>query len=137
MNVRDWLHVEDHCRGIELVLKKGRVGDVYNIGGNCETTNLDLIERLCSGVDAAFAKDATLASRFPDSPAAKGQPTANLKSFVTDRLGHDRRYAIDATKISTELGYQPAHTLQQGFIETLDWYLHNEPWWTALLNRGR
>ena len=137
MNVRDWLHVEDHCRGIELVLTKGRVGEVYNIGGNCETTNLDLIERLCAGVDTAFAKDATLAKRFPDAPAAKGQPTATLKSFVTDRLGHDRRYAIDATKISTELGYQPAHTLQLGFSETLDWYLHNEPWWTALLKRGR
>ncbi len=137
LNVRDWLHVEDHCRGIELVLEKGRVGEVYNIGGNCETTNMELIDRLCSGIDTAFAQNDDLAKRFPKAPAAKGEPTASLKSFVTDRLGHDRRYAIDATKISTELGYQPAHTLQQGFSETLDWYFRHQDWWTALLNRGQ
>jgi dTDP-glucose 4,6-dehydratase len=134
MQIRDWLHVEDHCRGIEATLLKGRVGETYNIGGGAELPNLTVIETLCAAVDAAFAADPGLAARFPDSPAAKGLPTASLKTFVTDRPGHDRRYAIDETKARTELGYAPARTFDQGFAETLHWYLANEGWWRAVID---
>ncbi|WP_273463360.1 dTDP-glucose 4,6-dehydratase [Sandarakinorhabdus limnophila] len=134
MQIRDWLHVEDHCSGIEATLLKGRVGETYNIGGGAELPNLTVIETLCAAVDAAFAADPGLAARFPDSPAAKGLPTASLKTFVTDRPGHDRRYAIDETKARTELGYAPARTFDQGFAETLHWYLANEGWWRAVID---
>jgi dTDP-glucose 4,6-dehydratase len=134
MQIRDWLHVEDHCRGIEATLLKGRVGETYNIGGGAELPNLTVIETLCAAVDAAFAADPGLAARFPDSPAAKGLPTASLKTFVTDRPGHDRRYAIDETKARAELGYAPARTFDQGFAETLSWYLANEGWWRAVID---
>ena len=137
MQIRDWLHVEDHCRGIEATLLKGRVGETYNIGGGAELPNLTVIETLCAAVDAAFAADPGLAARFPDSPAAKGLPTASLKTFVTDRPGHDRRYAIDETKARTELGYAPARTFDQGFAETLHWYLANEGWWRAVIDGSK
>ena len=137
MNVRDWLHVEDHCRGIELVLEKGRPGEVYNIGGGQELPNLEVIEQICRGVDAAFASDPSLAERFPDAPAAQGRPTSELKTFVEDRKGHDRRYAIDETKVRGELGYAPARDFEHGFAETLRWYLDNEAWWRPLLERTK
>ncbi|MCO5791489.1 MAG: dTDP-glucose 4,6-dehydratase [Blastomonas sp.] len=137
MNVRDWLHVEDHCLGIELIIKNGRVGEVYNVGGGQELPNIRVVEEICAGVDAAFAADPTLAQRFPDAPAAKGQPTASLKTYVEDRKGHDRRYAIDERKIRGELGYEPARDFPQGFAETLAWYLANEGWWQPLLERAK
>ena len=137
MNVRDWLHVEDHCRGIELILAHGRVGETYNVGGGQELPNLTVIEEIGRGVDAAFAADPSLAARFPDAPAARGESTLSLKSFVTDRKGHDRRYAIDETKIRTELGYAPARDFPQGFAETLRWYLSREDWWRPLLERAK
>ena len=136
MNVRDWLHVEDHCHGIEKVLLQGRPGETYNIGGGQELPNLTVIEEICATVDQAFAQDSSLAGRFPDAPAAKGQPSASLKTFVTDRAGHDRRYAIDETKARTELGYAPRRTFQEGFAQTLAWYLANESWWRTLLDRA-
>lgn len=136
MNVRDWLHVEDHCLGIELVLHKGRVGETYNVGGGQELPNLKVIEEICATVDRAFAEDATLADRFPDAPAAKGGSSRDLMTFVTDRAGHDRRYAIDETKIRGELGYAPARDFPQGFAETLRWYLDNEAWWRPLVERA-
>jgi dTDP-glucose 4,6-dehydratase len=134
MNVRDWLHVEDHCRGIELVLKGGRVGDTYNIGGGEELPNITVIDTICGAVDEAFAHDPALARRFPDAPAANGQPSASLKTFVTDRLGHDRRYAIDERKVAGELGYAPARSFDQGLAETVAWYLGHEGWWRAVMN---
>lgn len=137
MNVRDWLHVEDHCRGIELVLESGRAGEVYNIGGGQELPNLEVIEQICRGVDAAFEADRSLAERYPEAPAAKGRPTSELKTFVEDRMGHDRRYAIDETKVRGELGYAPARDFEQGFAETLAWYLDNEDWWRPLLERTK
>ncbi|MBX7515092.1 dTDP-glucose 4,6-dehydratase [Qipengyuania sp. GH38] len=137
MNVRDWLHVEDHCRGIELVLEKGRPGEVYNIGGGQELPNLEVIEEICRGVDAAFASDPSLAERFPNAPAAQGRPTSELKTFVEDRKGHDRRYAIDETKARGELGYAPARDFEHGFATTLRWYLNNEAWWRPLLKRTK
>jgi len=123
MNIRDWLHVEDHCRGIELALHRGRPGESYNIGGGEEMPNLTLIDTLCAVVDRAFEADPALAERFPAAPAARGEPSASLKSFVTDRLGHDRRYAIDETKARGELGYRAQRTFAAGLEETVRWYL--------------
>lgn len=136
MNVRDWLHVEDHCRGIELVLKQGRVGETYNVGGGQELPNIVVVEEICRAIDVAFAADPALARRFPHAPAASGRPSAELKTYVEDRKGHDRRYAIDETKIRSELGYAPARDFAQGFAETLSWYLAREDWWAPLLNRA-
>ncbi len=133
MNIRDWLFVEDHCRGIELVLEGGRVGETYNIGGNNEWANIDIVKLLCNRVDARFAQRETLAERFPQSPAARGGQSDSLIEYVTDRAGHDRRYAIDAGKISSELGYQPQHSFESGIEVTIDWYLDNESWWRPLL----
>jgi dTDP-glucose 4,6-dehydratase len=121
--VRDWLHVEDHCRGIELALLRGRPGEAYNIGGGEELPNLALIDTLCATVDRAFAQDASLARRFPAAPAARGEPSASLKSFVTDRLGHDRRYAIDHGKARAELGYEAQRSFADGLEATVRWYL--------------
>jgi dTDP-glucose 4,6-dehydratase len=135
MNVRDWLHVEDHCQGIERIIRKGRIGEVYNVGGGQELPNMQVVEEICRGVDAAFAADPSLASRYPDAPAAQGRSTSELKTYVKDRQGHDRRYAIDETKIRGELGYVPARDFPQGFAETLAWYLAREDWWKPLLAR--
>ncbi|MFA7586126.1 MAG: dTDP-glucose 4,6-dehydratase [Novosphingobium sp.] len=132
LNVRDWLHVEDHCRGIEAVLASGRIGETYNIGGGAELPNLAVIDAICACIDAVFADDPTLAARFPDAPPARGEATASLQTFVADRKGHDRRYAIDATKIRTALGHVPRHDFASGLASTLDWYLANEDWWRPL-----
>ena len=134
LQVRDWLHVEDHCRGIEAVLAHGRAGETYNIGGGAELTNLAVINTLCAAVDASFAANPRLAARYPDAPAANGQPTAHLKTTVADRPGHDRRYAIDERRARDELGYLPARDFPTGFAATLDWYLDNETWWRGVLD---
>ena len=134
MQIRDWLHVEDHCRGIEAVLHRGRVGETYCIGGGAELPNITVIDTLCSAVDAAFATDRTLATRFPAAAAAQGKPTASLKVNVTDRPGHDRRYAINEIRARNELGYAPARDFSTGFAATLAWYLDNECWWRGVLD---
>ena len=132
-NVRDWLHVEDHCRAIDLILSRGRLGEVYNVGGGHETSNLMIVESICTGIDEAFHRDADMAKHYPAAPAARGLPTAGLKRFVPDRLGHDRRYAINCTKIEEELGYQAtASEFSIGFPATLAWYLGNRAWWSSL-----
>jgi len=133
LNIRDWLHVEDHCRGIEACLRKGRPGETYNIGGGQELPNMRVIEEICHAVDKAFAADPNLAKRFPDAPPAQGRNSLELKTFVTDRKGHDRRYAIDETKARTELGYAPLRDFPQGLSETLAWYLAREDWWAPLI----
>ena len=133
MNVRDWLHVEDHCRGIEAAILRGKPGEVYNIGGGQELPNLHVIEEICAGIDRAFAADPQLAQRYPDAPPAQGQATESLKTFVEDRKGHDRRYAIDETKAREELDYTPSRTFAEGFADTLAWYLANEDWWRPLM----
>lgn len=135
MNVRDWLHVEDHCHGIELILQNGRIGETYNIGGGEELPNMTVIDEICATVDKAFKADTSLCARFADAPAARGLGSATLKTFVTDRQGHDRRYAIDERKIRGELGYAPKRSFHEGFAATLAWYLDNEPWWRDLLAR--
>ena len=129
-NIRDWLYVEDHCRGIEMVILGGRIGDTYNIGGNNEWNNLDIVHLLCDQMDERFAADASLVGRFPDAPDGSAR---DLITFVEDRAGHDWRYAIDATKITRELGYTPHETFETGLKRTLDWYLANEDWWRPLL----
>ena len=134
LNVRDWLHVRDHCAGIELILQKGRPGEVYNIGGGAEAPNIELVRRVCALVDAAWARGAVPPERFPDAPPAHGRPCDSLISFVQDRPGHDRRYAIDCSKIESQLGYRASVRLEDGLAETLDWYLANEAWWRAVLD---
>jgi dTDP-glucose 4,6-dehydratase len=131
-NVRDWLYVEDHCAAIALVLQQGRLGETYNIGGGQEMRNLELIGLLCDKIDRRFASDTSLAVRFPDCPAAKGNSTRDLITFVKDRPGHDRRYAICADKLSGELGFRAETTLSDGLARTIDWYLANEPWWRRI-----
>ncbi len=116
--IRDWLYVDDHNRGIDLIIRTGRIGETYNIGGNNEQTNLNLIHTLCALLD----------ERFPQSPNV---PHQRLITYVTDRPGHDRRYAIDNRKICNELGYHPAETFQSGLAKTLDWYLANTSFWQA------
>jgi dTDP-glucose 4,6-dehydratase len=135
MNVRDWLYVEDHCRGIEAALLRGQPGETYNIGGGEELPNMAVIDRICAEVDRAFAEIDGLAERYPDAPAAQGRSTAELKTFVEDRKGHDRRYAIDETKARSELGYLPKHDFETGLRGTLRWYLAHEDWWRPLLAR--
>jgi dTDP-glucose 4,6-dehydratase len=135
LNVRDWLHVEDHCCGIEACLVNGKPGETYNIGGGAELPNMTVIDTICAEVDRAFVEIESLAQRYPEAPAAKGKPTNSLKTFVTDRAGHDRRYAIDETKARAELQYAPLHSFEEGLRSTLRWYLDNEQWWHPLLKQ--
>jgi dTDP-glucose 4,6-dehydratase len=122
-NVRDWLHVEDHCRGIEAVLGQGRPGEVYNIGGGSECENIQLVRMLCSIVDAHLLSTQELCGRFPNSAAAQGEQSERLVRYVKDRPGHDRRYAIDSAKIQRDLGYRPQVALEAGLRSTVAWYL--------------
>lgn len=133
-NVRDWLHVSDHCRGIELILAQGRVGEVYNIGGGSECENIDLVHTLCRVADEILAADPHLCAQYPNCAAARGTSTASLVQHVTDRAGHDRRYAIDCTKIESELGYRAGVALEAGLRATFRWYLDNPAWWQAVMD---
>ena len=134
MNIRDWLYVDDHCRGIDLVIQKGRPGEVYNIGGCNEWTNIDIVRLVCSHVDEAVAEDSTLKQAFPRTPAAQGRSSRDLITYVSDRPGHDRRYAIDPEKSRTELGYEPAVSFDQGIKSTVKWYLDHVSWWEDILD---
>ncbi len=131
--VRDWLHVEDHCKAIGLALTQGKPGEVYNIGGNSETANIDIVRALCGLLDEHLTAHAKAQRAFPDSPGALGRRAEELVTYVRDRPGHDRRYAIDYRKAERDLGYTPGRNLAQGLRETLDWYLSNASWWQALL----
>ena len=115
LNVRDWLYVEDHCKAIFRVLEAGEPGEVYNIGGNSERTNLQIVDSLCALLDELL-------------PGSKHLPHGGLKQFVTDRPGHDRRYAIDATKIQQSLGWSPEETFETGLRKTVNWYLEHQDW---------
>ena len=136
LQIRDWLHVDDHNRGIARILEAGVTGETYNIGGNNECTNLDTVKLLCRTVDAAFAADPSLAQRFPQSPCSRGQQAASLITFVTDRPGHDTRYAIDAGKLTRELGYTPARSFADGLATTVAWYFAHEPWWRGIQDQS-
>ncbi|KZD12600.1 dTDP-glucose 4,6-dehydratase [Oceanibaculum pacificum] len=120
-NIRDWLYVEDHARALRLVLEKGAVGESYNIGGRNERTNLQVVDALCALLD----------ERLPASPH---RPHAGLKSFVADRPGHDKRYAIDASKIERDLGWKAEENFESGLAKTVDWYIANEAWWRPILD---
>ena len=119
--IRDWLYVKDHCSAIRRVLEAGQVGEVYNVGGWNEMPNLGIVQRVCELLDEL-------------RPRADGQPYANQISFVTDRPGHDRRYAIDARKIERELGWKPAETFESGIRKTVAWYLANQQWVDGVMN---
>ncbi|MDQ3136749.1 MAG: dTDP-glucose 4,6-dehydratase [Gemmatimonadota bacterium] len=134
LNVRDWLYVEDHCRAIERMLEAGSTGETYNVGGRNEWKNIDIVRLLCTLMDEAFAEDGTLRQRFPRAPAASARPTAELITYVKDRPGHDRRYAIDAAKIERELDFRPSETFETGIRKTLGWYLANERWWRSVMD---
>jgi dTDP-glucose 4,6-dehydratase len=133
-NVRDWLYVEDHCRAVECVLLHGKIGETYNVGGRNEWTNLQIAHLLCGLLDAIFAAEPELGARFPRCPAAAGRETSRLITFVKDRPGHDRRYAIDAAKIERDLGFRPVETFETGIRKTAAWYLANEAWWRAVMD---
>ena len=132
--IRDWLYVDDHNRGIELVIKNGIHGETYNIGGDNEWTNIDVINLLCDIVDTRFAEDTNLADRYLNSPCASKRSAKTLVTFVEDRPGHDRRYAVNASKISECLGYAPQENFVNGLHKTVDWYLDNEAWLAAILD---
>ncbi|WP_416305727.1 dTDP-glucose 4,6-dehydratase [Neptunicella sp. SCSIO 80796] len=133
--IRDWLYVEDHARGIELVINRGKVGENYNIGGHNEWANVDIVKLICNKMDEAFANKPELAVRFPHASKAISGNSQELIQYVTDRPGHDRRYAIDATKTTNELGYKPLESFDSGISKTLQWYLDNEDWWAPLLTQ--
>lgn len=113
-NIRDWLHVEDHCNAIDVVLQRGATGETYNIGGGNEWTNIDIVKLVCNRLDEIRP------GKIPKS---------ELIEFIKDRPGHDRRYAIDASRIINELGWKPAYTFERGIVQTVDWYLENAEWW--------
>jgi dTDP-glucose 4,6-dehydratase len=115
LNIRDWLYVEDHCEALEMVLKQGSVGETYNIGGHCEKDNLTMVQTICAILD----------DLRPHSPH---NPHASLITFVKDRPGHDRRYAIDSSKINSQLGWYPKESLESGLQKTLEWYLNHPDW---------
>ena len=123
MNVRDWLFVEDHCRALWCVLTGGKPGETYNIGGNCEQPNLEIVRRVCALVDEL-------------RPGLPHSPCTSLITYVKDRPGHDRRYAIDAGKILRELGWKPEHDFQSGLRRTVQWYLDN-PRWVERVQSGK
>jgi dTDP-glucose 4,6-dehydratase len=113
-NVRDWLHVKDHADAIDVIMHKGKIGDTYNIGGHNEWQNIELIRLMCDTVDKKLNREIGSSQK--------------LINFVTDRAGHDLRYAIDASKIDNELGWTPNYTFEEGLAETVDWYLENSNW---------
>ena len=115
-NIRDWLYVEDHCKAINLILQEGAIGDTYNIGGNNEISNLNIVESICTILDKL-------------KPSNSGKSYKQLISFVKDRPGHDFRYAINTTKIKKDLNWEPKETFDSGLIKTIKWYLKNENWW--------
>ncbi len=125
LNVRDWLHVEDHCAGVLLALERGRPGEKYNIGGTSERTNLQVVDALCAAIESIVPAEGNEAVR------GRGGYTA-LKTFVPDRPGHDRRYAIDASKIRAELGWTPSHDFESGLRATAAWYVEHRDWCRAV-----
>jgi len=123
-NVRDWLHVEDHCAGLLLVLEKGRTGDKYNVGGGNERTNLEIVDDVCDALEELRPAESNAALKHMTKPISYRA----LKTYVPDRPGHDRRYAIDASKIRRDLGWAPRHSFAAGLRQTVQWYLEHRDW---------
>ena len=132
--IRDWLYVDDHARGIDKVIRNGVVGETYNIGGINEWANIDIVNLLCSELDKRMEADPELCGRYPLAPVANGKRSVELIQYVEDRRGHDRRYAINPDKANAELDYQPAETFESGISKTISWYLENPQWWEPLRN---
>jgi dTDP-glucose 4,6-dehydratase len=124
LNVRDWIYVEDHCEGILDVLERGRPGEKYNLGGKNERSNLAVIDRICEVLEEELPAD--------ENPHLEGRQYVDLKTYVKDRPGHDRRYAIDCSKVEAELGWVPRHDFESGLAETVRWYLKNRDWCEAV-----
>jgi dTDP-glucose 4,6-dehydratase len=130
--IRDWLYVEDHVRGIDKVIRHGEVGETYNIGGNNEWANIDIVNLLCDEIDRRMDSSPELREQYPVTPMARGESSKSLIQYVDDRLGHDRRYAIDPAKAQSRLGYEPSETFESGIAKTIDWFLDNPSWWEPL-----
>ncbi|KAK0330707.1 hypothetical protein LTR94_031798, partial [Friedmanniomyces endolithicus] len=120
LNVRDWLFVDDHARALQTVFEKGKPGETYNIGGSSERKNIEVVTAICAILDRVRPRDE---GRYADQI-----------SYVTDRPGHDYRYAVDASKISADLGWEPSVTFEQGIEQTVTWFLENENWWRSILD---
>jgi dTDP-glucose 4,6-dehydratase len=133
-NVRDWLHVHDHCRALEAILLSGPLGETFNIAGEAERANIDLVTQLAELVDKAFRADDELCRRYARCPAATGGHCSTLIGFVRDRPGHDLRYANDTRKIAQMLGFVPSVDLERGLAETLRWYMGHHQWWYSRLS---
>lgn len=128
-NVRDWLYVKDHCRALTLALGRGTPGQTYNIGGGVEKTNKQVVEFICNHIDARFSDNAALAAQYPECPASTGTNCRSLMTYVRDRPGHDRRYAVNPAYAQQALGYAPDETFDSGLGQTVDWYIENQAWW--------
>ena len=135
--IRDWLYVTDHARGIDLVIKKGRLGECYNIGGINEWANIDIVKLICQLMNEAFSNTPELAEQYPLATKAMAGKSEELITYVQDRAGHDRRYAIDPTKSQQELGYKPEESFETGIRKTVEWYLNNQCWWGSLSTRNK
>ncbi len=131
--IRDWLYVDDHNLGVDLVLHKGEPGRTYNIGGNNEKANIDIIRQICRFIHEIILENPELARAFPLSPASQGTDPEDLITHVKDRPGHDRRYAINADRITDELGFCPRHSFETGIKKTIKWYLENRAWWQSVM----
>jgi dTDP-glucose 4,6-dehydratase len=136
-NVRDWIHVSDHCRALDLILQSGVPGEVYAVGGESECENLELVQLLCRVIDAEFQRSPELRLKYPECPAACGKCSSSLIRFVPDRPGHDRRYAMNCEKIKRQLGYRAQISLEEGIRATLSWYAINDWWWRDLEERRK
>ncbi|MCV6625365.1 MAG: dTDP-glucose 4,6-dehydratase [Cellvibrionaceae bacterium] len=123
LNIRDWLYVDDHCYAIDLILAGGKTGEVYNIGGENEWANIHIVELICDLLDKKLQQNPAYAQAFSASPVFNGGSARDLITYVTDRAGHDRRYAIDPSKCHRELNYHPKETFETGIVKTVDWYL--------------
>ena len=134
MQIRDWLYVEDHCRAIEQCLMHGEPGEVYNIGGDNERPNIEIVHKICEILDEKVSANADLRVRFPNCPSTLGKSNLALMEHVTDRPGHDRRYAIDFRRAASDLGYSPNESFESGFAKTVDWYLDNILWWSSVMD---
>jgi len=133
-NVRDWLHVSDHCDALMSVIERGRVGETYNVGGGDERNNRDVVGLICDTLDREFSANSKLVSQFPSCPASAGDSCRSLVTYVADRPGHDLRYAIDASKLARELGKRGSVRFEVGFEQTVRWYLGQEGWWRDVIS---
>jgi len=134
LNIRDWLHVRDHCVAIDAIVKQGVVGETYNIGGNCERTNRDVVKTICEVVDREFQDDPRWSGQYSESVAASGSQSADSIISVADRPGHDFRYAIDAAKLEQQLGFHCSVTFDKGIRDTVRWYMQNQDWWAGVMD---